>query len=218
MDIEQIGTDFIQRYKNTFVRVRWGDDSPYQVMFVEEVNKDPLSVTLENVRLGRIILNYETRGEFNFEYPQTGYYNFRGIATIFQRRHLRQWKRGICDATCSMDTPYSQILRIRWNSQPTTAKLFAAFRPRPDVTSLSKATRMLDGGCYLSVPLTSKMALGLSPSGKTKAYFLWYLEALVGRVVVRKNKSSITLAESQFKQEVADLLYKTGEVNRYVVT
>ena len=218
MDWDQLGKDFIQRYKDTFVRVAFNSESKYNVMLVEEVAENPLAVTLVNKKLGRIILNYQTDAEFNFEYPEVGYFNFRGMACIFYRLHLRQWKRGICQNTCRIINPYSEFGIVgRWDNNPSTAKLFAAFRPRRTV-ALSDALLKLDIGDFLSVPLTSKLAVGLSPSEKYKTPLLWYLDQVIGRVsVLKSGKAKIILGESQFKQEVTDFLNKTFEGDRYVI-
>lgn len=218
MDWELIGKDFVQKYKDTFLRVRFNENDTLHIVHVDEIELNPISIRVSNNKIGTIILDYQTDAEFDFTYPELGYFNYRGMAVLFDKRHQRQWRRGICDNTVAFSLPYSNWWGSGWNWGPSFGKLTAAFRPRPLLLPISHAIEMLDGGKFLSVPLSRDMALGLPITAKGKNYLLFFRESVIASVVNGKKSKTIALSESQFRQEVIDLLNQTGESHLYDIT
>lgn len=203
----QIADDFRQKYEGTFLHVRVNEKATPELFYLAEVrhvsDKEPPELTLVNSKVGEIQLKYTTECDVEFLWPSPGYFWHRGAyAVLFQRPSSRQWKRGISSANCKLLFPYS--LWYPANIAVNEESLREAFNPT--YVTLTDAEAFIKNAQAVSVPLSSSLALGASPSSKVGGSILWCFGKPIGLFTAGK----IVLMENQFAQEVRDYLRDTG--------
>lgn len=196
---EQITNDFRQKFEHTFIRVKIKED--FEVFFVEQVQyADPPFLILRNKNRGELQLNYDTDFELNFEFPAVGLFDFNGRSYCFVRQYQRQFKRGVCNSTALILSPYAIFFRS--NIGMATDVLQAAFNT-PSDRNLDQVLPLSDS--VLSVRLNNHFFVGQDVR-KQPTYLFWYMNSVIGEVIDNK----VILHELQFKQEVWDYRRQTG--------
>lgn len=133
--------------------------------------------------------------EFDFTFPETGYFNAPKQAIMFCKKPERQWKKGCCPNNSSLITPYDA-----WFSIDFETYISYAFTPLP-YYPVSQALYLLAAQEHLSVALNSEWAIGLSRQA-TNNYSLFFLRHFVSDVTPAGK--FIKPAEI-FEQELFDL-------------
>lgn len=212
MDWQQIGEDFRQKYEGTFCRYISPLTKQKEIFQVSQVrpkgNTGP-DITLFNRRAGELFLNYTTDAELDFSYPECGYFQHEDKALRFYRRYERQWRKGLCPNTASIEFPYNSIYPVQSVGFKEEV-LLSSYSPQK-VKSLDEAMRILGKGDCISVVLTKNLALGLAiDEGK---YLLWFESEPIAEILGNK----VTLHVPQFKQELTDYLREIGDYARIIV-
>jgi len=206
INYRQIGHDFAQKYEGTFVHVAFKPgDKPalFQCAGVASSENGPPMLTLVNKEHGTIKLNYQTECEVSFPFPNCGYFWAENrIAAIFQKKHSRQYRRGICSSTASISCPYAAFMPMR--IPISEENLQSAFKPV--FVQLDDAIGFIQMQLALSVPLSSHLAIGASPSDRVSDYIIWFL----GKPVATFNNGVIRVREGQFMQEIVDYVKGSG--------
>lgn len=207
---EQIGRDLAQKYNNTYIRLKW--DGEWEVVYVREVlpGKPPVLV-LYNSKFGELQLNYNTNFELSFEFPQLGYFFHDKTACIIVRGYNRQYRRGICEQTARLSSPYYK-LGIYNSPELSEQSLISSFKKR-DVLALDDAAHKIQENDSLSIPLTNELAVGLHPT--KDSFLLWYLNIPVAEYF--PEIKVIHLREKVFAQELTDYFNEVRVYNVEIV-
>lgn len=211
-DWRQLSADLKQRYEGTYVWVTFPKSKEESLFRVDQITaavKEPV-LTMSNKEHGTISVNYDTSCELSFRFPDVGYSWFDGtIALYFRRLSARRWKRGVCGDNSQFATPYSDFYPLR--AHVNEATLLTAFKPK--FPSWEQALKVLSSGTVLSVPVSNRIALGLSPTSQITGNIMWFD---MKPIAVVSDRDKIVLKESCFQQEVLDYL-KRNSVNAQVV-
>lgn len=109
-DFARLATDLSLRFEGTYVRYRQNVAVPWSVVYVAEVI--PRSGGFPEMRLesrdGSLLARYNGTGEFNFEFPHIGNFNFQGTGYSFFRRPSRQNKRALCAPVFERNNFYTE--------------------------------------------------------------------------------------------------------------
>lgn len=206
INYRQIGHDFAQKYDGTFVHVVFKPGQTpvlFQCAGVGQSDSGPPVLTLVNKEHGTVKLNYQTECEVSFPFPKCGYFWAENrVAAIFQRKHSRQYRRGICSSTASIQSPYTHFYPMRIGI--TEENLLSAFNPV--FVQFLDAIEFIRRGNVLSVPLSSHLAIGASPSERISDYIIWFL----GKPIATYNNGVIRVREGQFMQEIVDYVKGSG--------
>jgi hypothetical protein len=209
MNWEQLYTDFRQKYEGCYCQVLLEGYRTSKVFYLEHVEKTlaaPL-LHLRNEEFGEVILKYDdSKSDVSFQLPEIGLYNYKNNVIMIRRQYLRQFRRGICNATIWISPIYS----ILYNGFSSSGEgklnegLTAAIVTPTPTISLKEAINALDK--VLAICLSSEFALGLSTKLAGQDFILWYYENPVGTVDPVSRR--VFLREGQFKQEYFDFTSK----------
>ena len=206
VNFRQIAEDFSQKFAGTFVHVAFKPGEAPSLFQCTEVIRHSSSaptLSLVNKAHGVVHLNYQTECEVTFPFPKCGYFWVDNtIAAIFQRRHGRQYRRGICSSTASITTPYARYYPLRFGINEDT--LQSAFNPV--YVTLDDAEKFIASAQSLSVPLSPYLALGASPSTRHNELIIWFL----GKPIATYTNGIIRVREAQFHQEIVDFVKESG--------
>lgn len=108
---------------------------------------------------GTQLISYGTEGEFNFEFPDTGCFNYNGVGFAFFRRPSRQNKRALCAATSVRSNHYTAA---RLTTLPGFDVFMANAMFNRVYTSKEDALRQLNARTNYCVAVSSEFMLGLN--------------------------------------------------------
>ena len=136
---------------------------PWETVLITEIEGFPSKLPLLHLRglNGTQVVSYGTEGEFDFEFPATGCFNYKNTGYAYFRRPSRQNKRALCGNTSVRFNYYTQN---RLTLQ-CTMDLFVAdalFKPR--FPSKGEAVESLNNGTAYCLATSPEFILGLNPT------------------------------------------------------
>jgi len=201
-DYAQIVADLNLRYAATVVRYRKSPDLPWDTVVVSDVI--PVRGALPQLLLkglsGTQVISYGTEGDFNFEFPETGCFNYNGVGLAFFRRPSRQNKRALCAATSSRMNHYTAA---RLTTVPTFDVFVADVMFNRRYPSKASALEQLNARSAYCVAVSSEFMLGLN-TRQDRSHLLFH------RIT--------PIAEISESGEVSSILHPTfeGKVYEYL--
>lgn len=209
MSLQQLIQDFEKRYNRTWVWVRFAENGPEYICFIDNVQYDESLddglIFLTNSKFGQMQIKYKASGaELDFRWPQTGYFQYKNCAIYAHRGHDRQWKRGICKGNFTVSSVFSSVapFQLFARSSLTEDVLLALELSHP--ISLSEAMARLQNG-DLAVAVNRDFAVALSHL-KRYERILWFRNSPVASI----EGDSVTLLNQMWKQELQDFLRDCG--------
>lgn len=216
MNWEQLYLDFRQKYEGCYCSILLEGYRTPKIFYLEHVEKTRAAPLLHfrNEEFGEVILKYDdSKSDVSFELPTMGLYNYKNSVVAVRRHYMRQFRRGICNATIWTSPIYSSVYTgfgAAGEGQLCEELITAIMKPTPTI-SLKEGINALER--VLAVCLSSEFAIGLSTRLAGQDFILWYYENPVGTVdpVARR----LFLREEQFKQEFIDFASKIQGSNDY---
>lgn len=188
-DYAQIATDLNLRYSGTVVRYRQSSDLPWDTVVIADVvsARGALPQLVLKGLSGTQVISYGTEGEFNFEFPDTGCFNYNGIGLAFFRRPSRQNKRALCAATSVRSNHYTA-------SRLTTVPVFDVFVANAMFnrvyTPKDTAIGLLNARNAYCVAVSSEFMLGLN-TRKDRSHLLFHRITPIAEISESGEVSSI---------------------------
>lgn len=110
VNYQRLGEDFALRFEQTYLQYRHAGKKELETVFVRGVT--PTRDTYPNIALqgfesGVMQVVYNTEGEFFYDFPPAGYFNYSGRGYIFSRQPVRQNKRSMAQANTNRMNFYS---------------------------------------------------------------------------------------------------------------
>lgn len=210
-DWAQVAADFNQKYLGTLCRYVSPITGIKEIFMVSQVHQKngPPDITLFSQEHGEIFISYGGDVDLDFTFPDVGYFQNGNTALKFGRNHMRQWKKGLCDATAYVECPYYGLYPLKkplLNAESMTN----AFKDRP-IRSIPDALADLNNGVF-SVALNKHFVLGHGKDEKIK--WLWFEDQLIAEV----NGEGISLATPIFRQELDDYMRDSKSYVRVIQT
>lgn len=131
-DFHRIAQDFILRYEGTYIQYRSKPTLPFETVFVRDVIEHPresITIQLQSYRSGALDVTYAGEGEFNFAFPEVGYFQHGRNSYLGFKRPARQNKRALHVDNWTMANFYTTI-GIAAHLKLDLAKVDAMFNPR----------------------------------------------------------------------------------------
>lgn len=195
----QVASDFNQKYLGTLCRYQSPLTKKKEVFMVSQVHaKDgPPDITLYSPTHGEIFISFAGDVDLDFTFPEVGYFQHKDHALKFGKNHMRQWKKGICDATAYVECPYYTLYPMK-KPLLNVESMESAFKDRP-LRSIPDAMADLKNGIF-SVALNKHFVLG--HGAKEDVKWLWFEDQPIAEV----NGEGIALATPIFRQELDDYM------------
>ncbi len=150
--------------------------------------------------------------EFNFNFPSSGVYNYKNSSLFFSRLHARQWRKGISDATYSVQDVFRRF--YKWPLANPALKRELGNDLAQDFEYTPKlASQLFDSpfpgfeSAYASVKSHRALARAISPDiflsigAKDSRPLVWYSTIPIG-VALSPNDIEVQIPE--FEQELLD--------------
>jgi hypothetical protein len=206
--------DFNQRYRHTFIR--WKSPQgvvPIHISSVHVLTDKKGIVEFSTKHTGSGSLNYpDCLSVFDLSQPTPGYFNLNGAAIYFFKYPDRQWSRGICNANSELYNPLKQLIPYVSVYVPTLGYATAnAMFNREFIFDIREVINRLEKGDHLSVAISPKMMVSLSPSEEAP-YLLWYGCNPIGQW--KDNKFEI--CDKNYEQEVIDECRLLGVPHQWI--
>lgn len=154
--------------------------------------------------------------EIDFTFPPSGTYNYKDSTIVFQRTHMRQWRKGICHDSCVFFSPVEryyvgnkEILSLLkttadFKLSPKTMKeLFDSSFP-----AFSNAYNSVRKNKTLSRAICPELFLSMGASGKNPIF--WCGLTPVGDAV---SPTKIQIYFPEYITVVQNILQEIGEKN-----
>lgn len=174
MNNSEVIADFRRRWEGTFVWLEMEERKKEVLVKISRVEESASKIGvlhLDSDEFGAITLNLGSEGHnIKFKYPPVGVFQYKRDAFMFQRRPLRQYRRGICSDNSTMYNITRQIMGnySRWS----LAEVQAAFAHK--TSTLSEALDRLQHDCR-SVALPGNYSLCSSfTKDPSHILFHWY--------------------------------------------
>lgn len=188
-DYAQIAADLALRYAGTVVRYRKSSDSLWDTVLITDVISNPKALPQLMLKglAGTQLISYGTEGEFNFEFPDTGCFNYNGLGLAFFRRPSRQNKRALCAATSVRSNHYTA-------SRLTTLPGFDIFMANAmfnrTYTPKETALMHLNARTTYCIAINSEFMLGLN-TREDRSHLLFHRITPIAEISVSGEVSSI---------------------------
>lgn len=194
-------TEFEKRYYQTWL---WYKNDLFYVAAVGSGG-----ISLENPKVGKVLLNSITSEKLEVKWPETGYFNFYGDLCFACRVPDRQWKRGITSKNVKLFLVVPKIFGPAVGREDLSLSnkyeaLSAALAETLSLTIKQGITYLNINKNLRSIALNRKWGLSPSLLNKDSRFFLYYGFRLVGTVNLEKNKIDITY--EPLRQEVLDMI------------
>ena len=201
IDWKAFGEDFEQKYSGSFVRYLSPLSKRKDIFVIVEVgisDRRPPDLTLFSDRHGEIYLNYNGEADLDFTFPQVGNFQHKERCLRFDKKHERQWRKGVCGNTARVSFAYNTLypaFHLGLNEE-TLESAYKDFIP----CTIADAVKKIQADELFSVALSPTLSLG--PGEKENVYWLWFDDEVIGTVI----DGQVKIQNSLFQQEVSDFI------------
>lgn len=198
--------DFYKKYNNTYIRYIHPITSAKFVGFVDTINLDEQTISLNCDELGLVMLKYpQCLANVDLETPSSGLFNHNEHALYLFKSPVRQWHRGMCASNHEIYNPFRKLF-FEGVYRPTfgRAVVNAIFSERY-FTDVAEAVQLINSKSTLkSLAITRNLMLSKSPSEARP--LIWFKTIPVGYV-----KQAFIIEDQLYQQEVHDELQRIGQ-------
>ncbi len=157
------------------------------------------------------------------DFPEEGFYNFRGTVVLTTRRAHRQNCKGVCKRTFALEVPFENVLQVPPVNASLVRKMYSPFVyysnskdhnwlewcyqvfSKSERSSYDKALADINKERVIARAISKNFCL--SRGFEDAAPSLWFKQHLIGRAVSPKE---IIVKNEFFRQEAADVLTPLG--------
>lgn len=201
-----------KRYQGTHIGVTLLDTNTNGVLYVERVHKTELSGLFHTRTTTDKIIAPIAEVKI-LPPPKTRAFDTVNNCFVYSHAPERQWRVGLCSDNTILQSPCAEAIRNtnekligQMNSfnEPYGNGLHYLFFPKKDKSISEACYQIKSAGKYATnVNRLWSVSLGLNP----QTHHLYYLTHLIGII---KN-GAITLTDKIFRQEVIDLIHRSGD-------
>lgn len=219
MNLREILHDFSRRYLETYILVKFPNDTEYDLFYVQQIAASSTCTAvlqLYNERIGAISLNMGSDHSIKFAFPPCGVFQYGKDAHIFVRRPRRQWRKGICGDNSYIEPVLWRVsegvLSLNtWRNHMTvglsTNGLLAAFASEVFTPQGGWGTLLTDTS-YRSVALDKNYSIH-APIGESGVYTIFHWRTPVA--VLGKDGNLINVLCKPYVSEVKRLLMEINQ-------